>query len=216
MSRLQPSYIEINSWPFRVSTPLINSKKKRMLLLLHGHLGNENVMWILASPLPVDYLILAPRAPINMGTKQYSWHKINPQWPTLQEYKKITQQLLDRVDVFSKNNNFFPKSIDVMGFSQGAIVAYSLAFLHPERITKIAALASFIPEIWKSEIKGGSLIKKEFFIAHGSQDEIIPIQKAKKAADWLEDQGANVTFCLSDTGHKLNSKCLKGLGEFFS
>ena len=216
MSRLQPEYIEINSWPFRVSRPVSDSDEKRTLLLLHGHLGNENVIWILTSPLPEDYLLLAPRAPNKIGPNQFSWHEIGPQWPTLQDYQKLTQQLLDRVEEFSNLNNFLSPKIDILGFSQGASVAYALAFLHPERVGKIAALAGFIPEIWKSENKWGSLNNKKFFIAHGIQDDIVPFQKAQKAKDWLEDQGANVTFCPSDTGHKLNSHCLKGLGEFFN
>ena len=216
MSRLQPDYIEINNWPFRIRKPIGDSDEKRMLLLLHGYLGNENVMWILTSPLSEDYLMLAPRAPIKMGHNQYGWHKIGPQWPSLQDYQKLTQKLLDRIEEFSKLNNFHSPKIDVMGFSQGASVAYALAFLHPERIGKIAALAGFIPNIWKSENKLGSLSNKKFFIAHGTQDEIVPFKKAQKSAHWLKNQSADVTFCSSDTGHKLNSQCLKGLGEFFN
>ncbi len=36
------------------------------------------------------------------------------------------------------------KQFDVMGFSQGAVMAYALSFLFPEG-NKVAALAGFVP-----------------------------------------------------------------------
>jgi hypothetical protein len=36
-----------------------------------------------------------------------------------------------------------------------------------------------------------------------------------KAAKWLKENGANITFCKAEIGHKLSADCLKGLGKFF-
>jgi len=93
---------------------------------------------------------------------------------------------------------------------------YILAFLFPEKINKVAALASFIPQTWRSSIDTEWIKNKDFFIAHGSQDEIIPINKASESAKWLEEHQANVTFCEANIGHKLSADCFKGLGNFFS
>ena len=69
------------------------------MLLLHGHLGNENVMWIFARKLPKDIIMLAPRAPQQLGPDQYSWHAITPRWPDLRAtYADLTAELLGRVD----------------------------------------------------------------------------------------------------------------------
>jgi len=211
----QPQKTIIKDWTFRIKKPPQNIDQKRVMLLLHGFMGNENAMWILTNPLPDSYLLIAPRAPIEMGGGQYSWHEIMPQWPDLETYQNLADQLLTRVETWLRDNSINSGRYDVMGFSQGAVMAYALAFLYPEKIDKVAALASFIPQSWKSNIDTNLIKNKSFFIAHGTEDEIIPITKASKSAKWLEENGAKVTFCKAKIGHKLSSGCFTGLGNFF-
>lgn len=196
--------------------PVINTQNK-LMLLLHGYMGNENVMWILTKSLPDSYVLIAPRAPVKISSKQYGWHKISPQWPDLASYKALADQLLEHIEIWMNDNSAIHyESFDVMGFSQGAVMAYALTFLYPEKINKVAAIASFIPESWKSEINKVSLMSKSFFIAHGIKDEIIPIKKASQSADWLTQNGANVSFCKAEIGHKISANCFESLGEFFT
>ena len=211
----QPQETTINDWPFRILSPSKKHEKLKPMLLLHGHLGNEKSMWIFTERLPDTYTFIAPRAPVKTGEDLYSWHKISPQWPDLDHYHGLAEKLLNRVNLWCSDNNLECNRLDVLGFSQGAVMAYALAFLYPEKIGKVAALASFIPQNWKSEINTRSIKNKSFFIAHGTEDEIIPIKKASKAADWLGENGANITFCRADIGHKLSADCFKGLGKFF-
>jgi phospholipase/carboxylesterase len=211
----QPTKIVIDSCTFRVKNSSEKMENNRLLLLLHGHRGNENAMWILTEPLPAFYSMLAPRAPVKFGPKQYSWHEIGPTWPEIETYQALTKDLLLRVNTWLEDNPMDVDHFDVMGFSQGATMAFALAILYPEKINKVAALASFIPQSWKARLSEATLEGKQFFIAHGTQDDIIPINKARQAADWLIKKGAHVTFCEADTGHKLSANCFKGLGNFF-
>lgn len=211
----KPQKTEINGWTFRIKHPSDDKAKAKVLLLLHGHLGNEKAMWILTDPLPENYIMLAPRAPLQTGDGQYSWHEIGPQWPDIEKYQELTGELLSRVDHWLGENELEIDSFDVMGFSQGAVMAYAMAILHPEKIGKIAALAGFIPQTWQSELDQDTLSGKSFFIAHGTQDEMVPIKKGRQAASWLEERGADVIFCEAEIGHKLSANCFKGLGKFF-
>jgi len=212
----EPERIDIQGWPFRVKMPPQITADSPVLLLLHGHLGNENVMWILVKPLPDDFIILSPRAPIQTGPEQFSWHEISTHWPDIRAYQHLAEELLSRVDQWMKENQINVNFYDVMGFSQGAVLAYSLALLFPDRIGKVAALAGFIPRSWQQALNPENLSGKEFFIAHGVQDNIVPIKQAQQAAEWLGKRDAEVTFCQADIGHKLSADCYKGLGEFFS
>jgi len=207
--------IEINNWTFRVKMPSKRTDPSKALLLLHGHLGNENAMWILSNPIPNDYCMISPRAPIMMGENQFSWHEITQQWPDLDHYHQLVDQLLSRVELWGENNHIKVQKLDVMGFSQGAVMAYAIAILYPDKIGKIAALAGFIPQSWKNKIPVNVFEGKEFFIAHGTRDEIVPIGKARKASDWIKENGAEVRFCEADTSHKISANCFNGLGEFF-
>ncbi len=210
----QPERIEINQWPFRVQYPE-KPTETRVMLLLHGHQGNENAMWILAKPLPKNYYLLAPRAPLKTGENQYSWHEITPQWPQIQTYKNLAEQIISRVDQWIEEQTMNGEKYDIMGFSQGAVMAYALALIFPERIRKVAALAGFFPQSWQEQLDLKSAAGKSFYIAHGTQDDIIPIKQAQQTAQLFEENGAHVTFCQADIGHKLSKNCFKGLGQFF-
>jgi phospholipase/carboxylesterase len=186
------------------------------MLLLHGHLGNENVMWIFARKLPKDIIMLAPRAPQQLGPDQYSWHAITPRWPDLRTtYADLTAELLGRVDQWVSENGLDVQHYDVMGFSQGAVMAYALSFLHPEKINKVAALAGFIPHSWQKDLAEVSLADRSYFVSNGTEDDVIPIDQARQSLDWLKEKGAQVTYCEGHTGHKLSASCFGGLGEYF-
>jgi phospholipase/carboxylesterase len=212
----QPQKIKIQDWTFRIKRPSTINDPAKILLLLHGYMGNENVMWIFTNPLPDSFIFIAPRAPLKLSRGKYSWHEIQPQWPTLDSYKNLSKEILGRVVSWLSGIDVGYESIDVMGFSQGGVVAYSLAFLYPEKIDKVATLASFIPQSWKSSIKPNVIQNKEFFIAHGTEDALVPLNKAIASAKWLEENGAAVTFCQANTGHKLGAECFKALGNFFT
>ncbi len=207
--------IELDGWPFKIKQPEGEVNPKRVMLLLHGHRGNEKAMWILTNPLPKGYTLLAPRAPVKIDEGEYSWHQIEPNWPDIATYEELIDQLLSRVDSWFDHQGLSVEKFDVMGFSQGAAMAYAMAIVKPGRTGKVAALAGFIPQSWRDSLTEDALSGKSFFIAHGSQDEIIPIHKARQTSEWLEEKGAQVNFCEADTGHKLSANCFNGLGEFF-
>jgi predicted esterase len=57
---------------------------------------------------------------------------------------------------------------------------------------------------------------KSFFVAHGTKDQTVPIERARAALTLLEQAGAQVTFCEDDVGHKVSVACLRALKDFFS
>lgn len=191
----------------------------RLLLLLHGWTGDENSMWLFASRLPVAFTLLAPRAPHPEPRGGYTWRPVAPEtWglPSLDDFRPAAQELLDFVDGWSQQAGVTASSFDVMGFSQGAALAYALALLYPARLGRLAALAGFLPEGAAAHLAARPLAGRPVYIAHGRQDEIIPVERARQAVELLEQSGAQVTYCEAETGHKVNPDCLRGLGAFFS
>jgi phospholipase/carboxylesterase len=59
------------------------------------------------------------------------------------------------------------------------------------------------------------LAGKPFFVAHGTQDNMVPVERARASIELLERAGAQVTFCESEVGHKVSADCLRGLEAFF-
>jgi phospholipase/carboxylesterase len=105
--------------------------------------------------------------------------------------------------------------IDLVGFSQGAALSYTLAILHPERIRAIAALSGFMPGNVEDLLMKQPLAGKPVYISHGRQDNMIPVEQARECVALLEDSGARITYCESDGGHKVSADCFIGLADFF-
>ena len=111
------------------------------------------------------------------------------------------------------------ESFDILsnfvGFSQGAALAYTFALLYPEGVSSLAGLSGFLPDGALTLAKGQPLKRKPIFLAHGTQDELVPVKRARQAVKLLEQAGAQVTYCEDDVGHKLSVSCFRGLESFF-
>jgi phospholipase/carboxylesterase len=190
--------------------------QSRLLLLLHGWTGDENSMWIFSSRLPKNYLLLAPRGLVSTPLGGYGWQSTSAQaWPRASDFKPAIDAVIRLVDSIE-----FPEldltSFDLMGFSQGAALAYAIALTYPEKIIKIAGLSGFLPEGLDLEISRGALKGKKIFVAHGRQDEIVPVSEARQVVQGLKDANAEIVYCEEDVGHKLSSGCFRGMVAYFT
>jgi phospholipase/carboxylesterase len=97
-------------------------------------------------------------------------------------------------------------------------MAYTYTINVPEKVKAVAGLAGFLPDgvYHTNDDNFYDFSTTKVYISHGTKDAIVPIDKAYEAARFFQDQGAEVTFCESDVGHKLNADCFKGLEVFFT
>ena len=197
-------------------------KPARLLLLLHGWTGDENSMWIFVRNFPLDYWIIAPRAPYATEPSGYSWRSPRaPQsgtrgWPSLEDFHPSADALIALVDDYATQNQIEASQFDVIGFSQGAALTNAISLLYPERVRRAGVLAGFLPSESESLIEKRPLNGKPFFVAHGTLDEMVKIEYARQSVEMLERAGASVTFCEDEVGHKLGANGLHTLEEYFS
>ena len=215
------SLIMFRDWTLRVRESTHPSS--RFMLLIHGLTGDENVMWIFARNLASDYWMIAPRAPYPSRMEQggYSWRSPQPQpdpedRPTLEELHESAKALIRLVDEYAATVGLDASTFDVMGFSQGAAMCSVLAFLYPQRIRKAGILAGFVPSGLEDLVSQRPVEGKPFFVAHGTKDETITIDRARASVEILEQAGAKVTFCEDNVGHKVSVNCLRALKNFFA
>ena len=173
-------------------------------------------MWIFTARLSKAYLMIAPRGlhPSMLGG--YGWHaSIERRWPTWQDMLPAVESLLE---LLSPEN--FPEAdfsrMHGMGFSQGAALLYTMALLHPERVRALVGLSGFLPEKVDGLIARRPLSGRAVFMAHGSQDELVPVARARHAVEVLEQAGAVVSYCEEEVGHKLSLPCFRGMEKFFA
>lgn len=212
------SLITFKDWTLRVREPTAPSP--RVMLLIHGLTGDENVMWVFAQNLPDEYWMVAPRAPhpSQMPQGGYSWYPHESEAadrPHLEQLKPAAESLIHLVEEYAASAGFDPNIFDVMGFSQGAAMCSTLAFLYPDRIRKVGMLAGFVPGGVEDLLSQRPLEGKPFFVAHGTKDETVTIEEARASVSILEQAGAQVTFCEDEVGHKVSATCLRALKDFF-
>jgi phospholipase/carboxylesterase len=215
LTATEPELFVHQGWTFRLR--LAREKPARLLILLHGWMGDEKSMWVLAHNLSPSYTILAPRAPIAVAEGGFSWREINPGTfglAKLDELQPAAQALLSAVDDWPAGAGTPFDRFDLLGFSQGAALAYSLALLFPQRVRRLAVLSGFIPQGSESWLTPQRLTAIAAFIAHGRQDELVPVDQARHASFLLKEIGADVTYCESEGGHKVSKECLKALESF--
>ncbi|HVN55350.1 MAG TPA: dienelactone hydrolase family protein [Anaerolineaceae bacterium] len=190
--------------------------RSELLVLLHGWTGNENVMWVFTRHFPKKYWILAPRAlyPAEQGGFRWTQSSSGMQI-TLNDLHEGVEAILAMIAARQPSSPVDRTTFSLMGFSQGAALAYTLALLHPDRIRRLAGLAGFLPAGAEQAISSRPLAGKHLYVAHGTKDDRVPVERARQTVQLLVKAGAKVDYCESEVGHKLSLDCLKGLESYF-
>ncbi|NOH04184.1 MAG: hypothetical protein HND47_20525 [Chloroflexi bacterium] len=207
--------IEFNGWTMRVRPS--TSKSPRLLLMIHGWTGDENSMWVFTRRLPNDFWIIAPRAPHRAEPQGFSRRPPQPSTfgrPSLEMLLPSAEGLIRLMDEYTASVKVDASRFDVIGFSQGAAMTNVLGLLYPQRVRRMGVLAGFVPSGLEEYIAKKSLMGKNVFVAHGTQDEMVPVDRARASIGLLEQAGATITYCEDEVGHKLSSNCLRALEAY--
>lgn len=202
--------LEFGEWTVRQRLPS-EPGSGRVILLLHGWTGDENAMWIFTARLPDNYLILSPRgiAPTPIGG--YGWQRDgDSRWPQANDFADAVQSIFGMLESLHDQ-----AVIDIMGFSQGAALAYTMLLKYPERIGKLAGLSGFLPMGLEDEIAARNLEGKRIFVSHGTRDDLVSLDQARSAVKSLKNAGADVIYCEEDVGHKLSAGCFRAMDDYF-
>lgn len=207
--------IKFENWTMRVRP---SQAPKRLMVLIHGYTGDENSMWVFARDLSPHYWTIAPRAPHPSGKAGYSWRPLQDSdfgRPSFDQLRSTAEALIRLIDAYRASAGIEAERFDAMGFSQGAVMCNVLAFLYPQRVRKIGILAGFIPSGLEPLVPSRPLEGKSIFVAHGTRDETVTVDRARISISLLEQAGAQVTYCEDEVGHKVSAGCLQALKSFF-
>lgn len=181
------------------------------VVLLHGRTGDESVMWIVAEGLPSKGLMIAPRGPYPADEGGFSWAEPTPDgkgsFDDLGHAVAALGVLLDRLEL---ERGFDRGRMILVGFSQGAALAFAAARVERLRPQGIVALAGFLPEGDLAVLRGIPV-----FWGHGTRDDLVPIAEARSDVDRLGQAGAMVQFCEADVEHRVGVECMRGLKQWW-
>lgn len=185
------------------------------VVMLHGRLGNEEVMWIFRRTIPRDWLVIAPRATMRDPAGGYSW-AIQPygEWPSLAAYDPAADAVKRFIDSLPSLYNSDPDRTYLMGFSQGAATSFCTAIRYPGVVQGIASLVGFVPQAGDRDLSG-ALGGLPVFMAVGTEDRMVPLDVALRSRDVLLAAGTELDYHAYDTGHKMTPDGLRDLGAWW-
>ena len=205
---------QIGNIIFRERIPPGNGPHK-LLISLHGWTGNEDSMSIFTSRIPEEYLVISPRGIWRTPLGGYGWQKSGNGDRSDSLGFQPAIEALDNLIISLNYPGIEITRFSLLGFSEGAALSYTIALKYPDRIEKLAGLSGFLPSDVLESVVHGSLHDRKIFIAHGSMDELVSVEKARSVVMAFKQAGAEVVYCEEDVGHKLSAGCFRGLGEYF-
>jgi len=185
--------------------PKIPTKNSPLLILLHGYGSNELDLFSFADELPETLVIVSLRAPYEMGYGGYAWYDINldsknNKFSDLNQARKSLQKISTTINYIQTKYNTNPNNTFLLGFSQGAILSYALSFNFPNKIQHVIALSGYL----NSELmpyENTQKIHTDYYISHGSVDQVIPVEWARKASPFLDSKGLKSEYSEYPVGH---------------
>jgi phospholipase/carboxylesterase len=203
---------------YLVREPRVATTTRKAIILLHGVGSNETDLFGLADQLPTDLYVIAARGPYTLGPGRYAWYNVDfssgrPVYDAGQEVisrEHIGQFIADMKQLYKLD------TIYLGGFSQGAIMSYSVGLTHPGSVQGIVALSGrLLEEIKQAVTERTALANLPVFIAHGIQDNTLPIDYGRSAKRYLDALHVPVSYHEYAMGHSINEVVLRDLNTWF-
>ncbi len=192
---------------YLIQEPKVKHDKNPLLLLLHGYGSNEEDLFSFASELPNDSYVISVRAPYDLQPYGHAWYAIHfdadeNKFSDNVQAKQSVELIAGFIEEVVKQYPIDAKNVTLIGFSQGAILSYATALTYPEKVAKVVVLSGYFnQEIMPEVIDTKAISHLKFFVSHGSVDQVIPVEWARKAKPALENLGIEVEYHEYPVGH---------------
>lgn len=189
-----------------VRQPKIEQKNPPLLILLHGFGSNEEDLFSFASELPDQLLIVSARAPFDMNFGGFAWYAItldanNEKFSDLDEARQSLTKIATFIDYIKTTYKTDSNNTFLLGFSQGAILSYALSLNYPNKVQHVIALSGYINEELTPKEVSDLHISTDYYISHGSVDQVLPIEWARKAPVYLNANKLQNVYSEYPVGH---------------
>jgi len=155
----------------------------------------------------------APLQPvtINGGAIMRAWYDVTPDGQQDAAGVRASQGRVEALVARERARGIAAGSIVLAGFSQGGAMTLQAGLRHPERLAGLLALSAYLPlpESVQDEISQANR-DVPIFMAHGTQDPIIPLSWAKRSRDRLAALGYAVEWREYPMPH---SVCAEEIGD---
>ncbi len=199
------------------------------VIWLHG-LGADGwdfVPIVRELPLPEDLALrfIFPHAPvrpvtINNGQQMRAWYDIAmsdiarlPDERGIRDSQKAVEALIAR----ERERGIDSTRILLAGFSQGGAIALQAGLRHAGKLGGIAALSTYLTLESSLDAEAAAVNRATpIFMAHGTQDPVVPITLAQEAVAALRARGYAVDWRTYPMPHSVHPQEVEDLAGFFA
>ena len=199
---------------YLVREPKIKSSNNKAIVLLHGVGSNEQDLFSLADHLSADFFIVSARAPFSLGPERFAWYNVDFSTgkPVIDAEQELSSREVIREFLAQIKQKYSLQEVYLGGFSQGAIMSYSIGLTYPKEVDGVIAFSGRVLENIQSTVaKKEELHHLKVFVAHGVQDGTLPVHYARQAKAFLQNLGVPLTYHEYNMGHQINSELLTDL-----
>jgi len=180
-----------------------------LIVLVHGRAGSAEVMWAFDRTLPERANVVAFQAFLPDALGGFSWWDMTsppPLEPAIMVARDRFHFAFERyIELFSLR----PSKVVAVGFSQGSVLLSAAMLTGVVRLDGLGILAGFVSNVGEQKLIQG---RPDVFVAHGTADEILPVERARKGVERLRSFGLGVTYLEEEgVGHKLGVQGMRGL-----
>ncbi|RLZ12822.1 alpha/beta hydrolase [Faecalibacter macacae] len=210
---------ELNGIQYIERKPVVETENPQLFLLIHGYGSNEQDLFSFTPDLPETAHVVSVRARYDIQFGGFAWYDIS--FENNEKYMDIDQAIESReclvsfIDAIVAQENLDAKNVFIAGFSQGAILSYSIALNYPEKVKNVMILSGY-PEY---KIIGDFDQSKDFshlnfFVSHGTEDVILPIEAGRLGEGLLNQLNIKNEYHEYRSGHGIDRQNYFDLMDF--
>lgn len=182
-----------------------------LVVLVHGRAGDARVMWTFDRLIPHGCSVVSFEAFLPDEKGGFSWWDVNDRDSLESAILRARDRLQFALERYIELEKLEPKGMVALGFSQGGVLLSAAMLTGSIKLDGLAILAGVVS---KAGDQGGVVGAPEILIAHGTADEIVPIESARKGADRLREMGLRVVYVEEPVGHKVGVEGTRALREW--
>lgn len=184
-----------------------------VLILLHGVGSNERDMATLAPTMDPRFVVVSVRSPLTLGPGAFAWFHVQftAQGPVINpaEAKSGWETLTTFIPDVVAECGGDPVQVYVAGFSQGGIMSLAATLTAPELVAGAVCMSGrLLPEVLPHAASRVRLAGKPVLLLHGTTDNRLGIDFARKARTTLDGLGVALTYRELPMGHEITKESL--------
>jgi phospholipase/carboxylesterase len=178
------------------------------LVVFHGRGADEHDLEPLVDVLDPERRLAAflPRGPLSLPPGGAHWYIVRQVgYPDAETFLATLERASAWLDGVLAEAEVPPERTVLAGFSQGAVMSYSLGLASGRpRPAAILALSGFVPEVDGFELDLAARAGLPVSISHGALDPVIGVELGRAARDRLEAAGLAVSYREDPVGHTIS------------